>query len=165
MKSKKIALIGVFIALAFIFSYIEAIFPIQIPIPGIKIGLANLVVIVSLYLLGENTAFGLAILRIVLVGFTFGNMSTLIYSLAGGLLSYIVMLFAKRLNLFSCVGVSILGGVFHNIGQIIVAVLIIESSSLFAYLPILFLCGMIAGLIIGILGAAIIKRVSVYFSL
>ncbi|MFV0466180.1 MAG: Gx transporter family protein [Lachnospiraceae bacterium] len=159
MKSKKIATYGMLVALAFILSYIESIIPLPIPVPGIKIGLANLVVITALYLMGPGDALILSLLRVVLVGFTFGNMSTMMFSLAGGLLSWLVMVLAKRSKVFSMTGVSILGGISHNIGQILVAIVVLNTATLVYYLPFLILSGLVTGTVIGILGAIITKRV------
>ncbi len=160
MKTKKIAYLGLLIALAFVFSYIEFLIPVNIGVPGAKLGLANLVVIVALYTLGERDAFLLSVVRIVLVGFTFANMASMIYSLAGGILSYLAMVIAKRTKLLSMTGVSVLGGVFHNVGQIIVAILVLETASLVYYLPVLLIAGITSGVIIGILGAMVTKRMA-----
>lgn len=159
MSTKKISYIGLLTALAFVFSYVEFLFPIGLGIPGAKLGLANLVIIAALYILRERDAFLLSMIRIVLTGFTFGNMTSMMYSLAGGLLSFVVMVIARRSRLFSTTGVSVLGGVFHNIGQIIAAMLILETSSLIYYLPVLIITGSVSGVIIGMLGAAVIKRI------
>lgn len=160
MKSKKIALYGLFIALAFIFSYIESLFPIPFPLPGIKLGLANLVVIIAIYGIGVKEAFVLSMVRILLVGFTFRDPSTLIFSLAGGILSWLAMAVFMKLRLFSIVGVSIIGAIAHNIGQIIVAMLYVNNTSLIYYLPLLLVSGVAGGTLIGILGGIITKRVN-----
>ncbi len=159
MKSNKIASYGLLVALAFILSYIESLFPIPVPIPGIKIGLANLVVITALYSMGTKEALVLAVIRIIMVGFTFGNPSTMIFSLAGGLLSWLMMTLLKRSKLFSQVGVSIVGGISHNIGQIVIAIFVVENINIIYYLPVLLISGVITGALIGILGSMIIKRV------
>ena len=151
MKNKRIAYLGMLIGLAFIFSYIETLIPFTFAVPG----LANIVVIVGLYLLGEKDAFLLSMVRIVLVGFTFGNLSTMLYSLGGGVLSYLVMLIAKKMGVFSMKGVSILGGVFHNVGQIIVAMLVLETTQLIYYLPTLLIAGTVTGFFVGLLGTMI----------
>ena len=137
MKTKRIACLGLFIALAFVLSYVEFLLPLNIGIPGAKVGLANLVVMVALYTLGKKDAALLSFVRVVLVGLTFGNLAMLLYSLAGAILSFLAMLIAKRTKLFSITGVSVLGGVFHNVGQIIVAMLVLETGSLLYYLPFL----------------------------
>ncbi|MHB8131143.1 MAG: Gx transporter family protein [Mobilitalea sp.] len=158
MKSKKIATYGLLVALAFILSYVETLFPLPVPIPGIKIGLANLVVLIALYNMGVKEAFTLSIIRILMVGLSFGNPSTMLFSLAGGLFSWLMMVLFKKSKLFSLVGVSIIGGIAHNIGQIVVSILIVENVNIIYYLPILLITGVIAGMLIGILGAMIVKR-------
>lgn len=158
MNSKKIASYGLFIALAFIFSYIESLVPIPFPVPGIKLGLANLVIIIAIYGIGPKEAFVLSIVRVILVGFTFRDPSTLIFSLAGGVLSWLAMVIFMKLKLFSMIGVSIIGGIAHNIGQIIVAILYVNNPSLIYYLPLLLISGVVSGTLIGILGAIVIKR-------
>jgi heptaprenyl diphosphate synthase len=158
MKSKSIATYGLLIALAFILSYIESLFPLSIAIPGIKLGLANLVVITALYKMGVKEAFVLSIIRIVLVGFTFGNPSTMMFSLVGGFLSWLLMVIFQKTKLFSMIGVSIIGGIAHNIGQIVVAIMVVENIDIIYYLPFLLIFGVIMGALIGILATIIIKR-------
>lgn len=158
MKTKKIAYLGLLIALAFVFSYIEFLIPVNLGVPGAKLGLANLVIIVAMYTLDEKDAFLLSVVRVVLVGFTFANMASMIYSLAGAALSFFVMFIAKRSKMFSITGVSVLGGMFHNVGQIIVAIFVLETSSLIYYLPVLLISGILSGVAIGILGAMVTKR-------
>lgn len=160
MKSKRIAIYGMLIALAFILSYIESMIPIPIPIPGIKIGLANLVVLVALYSMGTKEAFVLSMLRIILVGFTFGNLSTMMFSFAGGILSWFLMALLFKTKKFSVTGISIVGGVSHNVGQILTAMWVVDSSALLYYLPFLLLSGAVMGVIIGMVGSILIKRIS-----
>ena len=159
MNNRKIASYGLFIALAFIFSYIESLIPIPFPVPGIKLGLANLVVIIAIYGIGVKEAMVLSVVRVLLVGFTFRDPSTILFSLAGGLLSWLSMVIFMKLKLFSMIGVSIIGGIAHNVGQIIVAILYVKNTSLIYYLPVLMISGVISGTLIGILGALIIKRI------
>jgi heptaprenyl diphosphate synthase len=159
MSTKKIAQLGLLIALAFVFSYVEFLIPVNLGIPGAKLGLANLVIMVALYTIGERNAFALSMLRILLVGFTFGNMAMMMYSFAGALLSFLVMLLAKKTGKLSVIGVSVLGGVFHNIGQILVAIVVLETKSLIYYLPVLLLAGTISGIAIGVLGGLVTKRI------
>lgn len=159
MKSKKIATYGLLIALAFILSYIEYLVPIPIPVPGIKLGLANLVVITALYSMGVKEAFILSIIRIILVSFTFGNLSMMIFSLVGGFLSWLMMTLFMKTKLFSIVGVSIIGGVFHNIGQIVTSILVVENVNIVYYLPFLLISGIVTGIAIGILGGMIVVRI------
>lgn len=159
MKTKKIAYLGLLIALAFVFSYIEFLIPVNIGVPGAKLGLANLVIIVALYTLNEKDAFVLSMIRIVLVGFTFANLASMLYSLAGGILSFGAMVIAKKTQKLSITGVSVLGGVFHNIGQIIMAIWVVKTASLVYYLPVLMVSGIVAGVAIGVLGGMVTKRI------
>ena len=133
--AKKTALLGMLVALAFVLSYIETLIPINLGIPGAKLGLANLVVMVALYTLGTKEAFALSMVRILLTGLTFSSMAAMLYSFAGGLLSFAVMYLAKRSKLFSAAGVSVLGGISHNAGQIFVAMWVLDTATLIYYLP------------------------------
>ena len=155
--TERIARIALLIALAMIFSYVEAIIPLPVGIPGVKIGLANLAVVVALYLLGPREAFFISLLRILLTGFLFGSGSSILYSLAGGMLSFVTMLLLKHFG-FSTLTVSVAGGLFHNVGQLIVACLVLESAQLFWYLPALMLAGFLAGTLIGLLSWQVIIR-------
>ncbi len=161
MSSKKTATFGVLVALAFIFSYVESTIPFNFTVPGMKLGFANIIVLVTLYLLGSKEAFVISMIRIILVGFTFGNLNTMMYSLAGGLLSFAVMALAKRFDGFSIWGVSVLGAIFHNVGQVAVAMLVLQTSALIGYLPFLLVFGIISGVVIGIVGAELTKRLRV----
>ena len=126
MKNK-IAYWGVFLALALVCSYVETLIPISFGIPGVKLGLTNIVVILMMYSVGEKDALLVSVLRIILAGFLFGNAFSIIYSLAGGMLSYIVMLLLKKTNKFKILSVSVSGGISHNIGQLIIAARIVEN--------------------------------------
>lgn len=156
--TKKIAKMGMLVAVAFVLSYIEAMLPLNLGVPGIKAGLSNIVTVFSLYYFSSGMALGIAITRIVLCGLTFGSMSGLLYSLAGGILSFIVMVILKKTGRFSVYGVSVAGGVFHNIGQILVAVAVLQNKMVAYYLPFLLVAGVIAGVVVGILAAVLIKR-------
>lgn len=158
--TEKVAKNGMMIALAFIFSYIEVIIPFQLGIPGIKLGIANLVVVAALYLLNEKQAASISLIRIVLVGFTFGNLTSMFYSMAGGILSLIAMIAGKRSKKFTVIGVSVLGGFFHNVGQIVIAGLMVETARVGYYFPILAFAGIGTGIIIGFLGRTIIQSVN-----
>ncbi|MCM1105803.1 MAG: Gx transporter family protein [Blautia sp.] len=158
-RSKRIAKIGMYIAVAMICSYIETLVPVSFGIPGIKLGLANLVVLLTLYTMGAKEALLVSVLRIVLTGFLFGNMFSILYSLAGGLLSFLVMWLLKRGGKLSCVSVSVAGGISHNIGQLLVAALIVENYHIFYYAPALLIAGLLTGLVTGILSQEIIARV------
>lgn len=159
-KSKRVSLLAIFVALAMIFSYIEAIIPIPIAIPGVKLGLANLVVLAPLYVFGSIEALIISVVRILLVGFTFGNLFTMLYSFAGGMLSLFVMIGVKKIKGFSVVGVSICGGVTHNIGQLIVASIVLGTSKIIFYVPVLVISGAITGFLIGLLAKSIINRLN-----
>lgn len=154
---KRVAYSSMLIALSMIFSYIELLIPISVGIPGVKLGLANLVVITGLYYLPATQVIIIGITRIVLSGFLFGSMSGILYSLAGGIFSFIVMLLLYKTKKLSIVGVSMSGGVCHNIGQILVAALVVENSAVLYYLPILLITGLVAGMVIGIIGRQVSK--------
>lgn len=158
-KGKNVALFGMMVALAFTFSYLESLIPFNFGIPGVKLGLANLVVVVALYTMKPTEAFFIAVIRIFLAGLTFGNAYSIAYSLCGGVLSFVVMLLAKRTKL-SIIGVSMLGGICHNIGQIIVAAIIMDTVRIAYYLPVLLVAGMLTGLLIGVITKLIVDRIS-----
>jgi heptaprenyl diphosphate synthase len=162
---KSVANFGVLSALAFIFSYIEVLIPFNFGIPGVKLGLANIVIVVALYLMGIKKALLLSVIRIILVGFTFGNLYSLLYSLAGGVLSFAVMVIGKKMKCFSIIGISVLGGTFHNIGQIIVAAYVVKTIGLAFYIPILVIAGVATGIIIGTLANILVKRIKIMTSL
>ena len=155
---EKIAYFGVFTALALIFSYVESLVPIHIGIPGVKLGLANLVIVIALYKMKIHEAYLLSVLRIILSGFIFANMFSILYSLAGGIISLTVMSMLKSSNKFSVIGISISGGVFHNIGQLIMAAIVLESLSITYYLPMLLISGLVTGFLIGIISNEMLKR-------
>ena len=147
------------IALAMIFSYVETMLPINFGIPGVKLGLANLVIVAAIYLFGGKQAFLISIVRIFLSGFMFGNLASIMYSLAGGLLSLAVMLLLKKTDKLSILAVSVMGGICHNIGQLIVAMLVVENLKLIFYVPVLLISGFLTGLLIGIVCRVILPAV------
>ncbi len=158
MKTAKVARYGLLIALAFIFSYIESVIAVPVPVPGIKLGLANVAVVTALYRMGGGSAVLVSVIRVVLSGLTFGNPAMMLYSLAGCSLSLVAMAALKKTGRFGLLGVSVAGGVMHNVGQFIVAAFALETSALLYYLPILLVSGCIAGIVIGIAGAEAVKR-------
>ena len=159
-KSKTTALLGVCVALAMVLAYIEVIIPpIFSAIPGIKMGLPNIIIVFLLYRRGPIFAAIVSFLRIVLVSLLFSNFVALMYSLAGGILSLIIMIILRKLHFLSSVGVSVAGGVTHNIGQILMAMLLLETAELGYYLAVLTVTGTISGILIGLCGASLIKRV------
>ena len=159
-RAKKVALYGILIALAMVMSFIESLIPIPMPVPGIKLGLANLVTITGLYLVGIPGTICVTIMRVVLVGLTFGNPYSMIYGLSGSILSLFVMAAARKYNWFSQVGISILGGVLHNIGQVTFAAFIVQTAGVYVYLPTLLIAGSIAGAVIGIIGGIVTDRLT-----
>lgn len=159
VSAKKTAFYGLFLALALVAGYVERLLPINLGIPGVKLGLANAVTMVLLYTVGIREAAGISVIRILLTGMLFGNGFAMVYSGAGAVCSLGIMLLLKRTNKFSCVGISVAGGVFHNLGQIIVAALVLETQALLYYLPVLILSGLAAGIIIGILSGIVIRRI------
>ncbi len=159
-KTKTTAFLGVCVAVALALAYIEVILPPIFPaIPGIKIGLPNIIIIFLLYKKGPVSAISVSILRILLQCLLFGNTISLAYSLAGGFLSLLVMIILRKINVFSTVGVSVSGGVSHNVGQILMAMLLLETTELFYYLAILTVTGTIAGILIGLCGSLLVKNI------
>ncbi len=159
ISAKTIALMAMMTALALVFSYVESMIPINFGIPGVKLGLANLAIVAALYLMGPKQALVVSVIRIILSGFLFGNMAAIIYSLAGGLLSLAVMVLIKKWNKVSVVTVSVIGGICHNIGQLIVAILVVESIKIAFYFPVLLVAGFLTGLLIGVVSKLIIPRI------
>ena len=153
-RTQKTALRGMLIAVAFVLSWLEAQLPPLAMVPGVKLGLTNLVVLVAIYRLSTMDALVINGIRILLVAFTFGNMFSLLYSFAGGMLSTIVM----RSGRFRLPVVSVAGGIVHNIGQILVAMVVLESTGVAYYLGVLWFSGMIAGAVVGMIGAGVVKR-------
>ena len=159
MNQKKIAYMGLFAAIAIIFGYVESLIPFFAGIPGIKLGLANLAVLFILEKYTWKEAVLVSMVRILVIGFMFGNMFSILYSMAGAALSLTVMTFMKKTSGFSLLGISVAGGVSHNIGQLIVAALIVENKSLLYYAPVLIISGVITGVLIGILTGEVTKRI------
>lgn len=149
---------GLFVALALVCSYVEVLVPIPIGIPGVKLGLANLVTVIALYIFGTREALCISVLRIVLSGFMFGNAFSILYSLAGGMLSFLAMWICKKTDLLNVISVSITGGLAHNIAQLAVAALIVSNYKIFYYIPVLLAAGLLTGLVIGILSQELIIR-------
>lgn len=150
---------GVFLALALICSYVESLIPISFGIPGVKLGLTNIVVVLMLYCIGAKEALAVSVCRIMLAGFLFGNLFSILYSLAGGLLSFLIMWAVKRTGKLGILPVSVCGGIFHNIGQLAVAALVVENYNVFYYLPVLLLAGAATGLAIGVVAQELIIRI------
>ena len=158
METRKIARMGLLVALSMILSYVESLIPAFVAVPGVKVGLANIVVIFALYTLGPIEALIVSLLRVILSSFLFGSVLSLLYSLSGALLSLSGMILMKKLKIFSTTVISVTGGVLHNVGQILVACLVLETDVLLYYLPVLILSGVITGAVIGIIASLVIKR-------
>ena len=156
---RNVAYMGIFLALALLCSYIETLIPINFGIPGIKLGLTNIVIVIMLYCIGAKESILVSIMRVLLAGFMFGNAFSIIYSLAGGLLSFLVMFLIMKLPKLHCITVSTVGGIFHNIGQIAVAAIVVENINIFYYIPVLIVAGAVTGLLIGILLQEMILRI------
>jgi heptaprenyl diphosphate synthase len=158
MKTKKVAMLGLCIALAMIMSYIEVLVPLSFAVPGIKMGLANIVIIFVLYKIGTKEAILVSLIRVILVSLLFSNVMAMAYSIAGAVLSLSVMWLLKKTDRFSFVGVSIAGGIMHNVGQIIMAVILLGTEQIALYLPVLIITGTITGVVIGIVSGLVINR-------
>ncbi|MBO7179877.1 MAG: Gx transporter family protein [Clostridia bacterium] len=158
-KTKKIALLGVLTSVALVLSYLEAMLPpISTAVPGIKMGLPNIIIIFLLYKFGLKEAVSVSIIRVFIVSLLFGNVMTLAYSIAGAVLSLGLMTLFKKLNFFSAIGVSIIGGISHNLGQILVAIFLFDTIQIGYYMIILSITGTIAGVVIGIISSILVKK-------
>ena len=158
MNTSKMAKYGLLVALAMILSYVESLVPAFFAIPGMKLGLTNVVVLYALYAMDDKSAILINILRIILVGFMFGNGASILYSLAGGILSGVIMMLFKRFLPLRIVTVSVAGGIAHNLGQILVAMLMLQTKSIAWYLIILWFSGIGAGIVVGIISSEIVRR-------
>lgn len=159
MKTRKTAVYGLLVALAMILSYVESLLPLSFAVPGVKMGLPNILVLFALYKMGFRDACIISLVRVLLSSILFGNVFSLVYSAAGAVLSLGVMYLMRRCGKFSTAGVSVAGGVAHNVGQIIVAIFVLETGGLIYYLPALCVSGIGAGLLVGLVSALLIKRV------
>ena len=159
-SSRMTALCGIFIALAMVLSYLESLVPISFAIPGIKLGLANIVTIIALVKLGLKPALIISVGRVLLSGLLFGNPATIMYSMAGALLSVAVMFIVRKTKLLAITGTSVCGAVAHNLGQLIVAAIVIENTKIFYYMAALSVSAIIAGILIGLLAGIIIKNIT-----
>lgn len=159
-KNKTVAFLGMCTSLALILAYVEILIgPVFPSIPGIKMGLPNIVIIFLLYRKGRLSAIGVSLLRIVLVSMLFGNTMSFLYSLSGALLSILVMIVLKKLDILSTVGVSVAGGVTHNLGQVLTAMFLLETSELAYYMVVLTVTGTLAGIFVGICGSLLVKKI------
>lgn len=148
--SKKVAFYGVFAALAILMGYVESLFPPPVPVQGVKLGFANVIVLIALYFMGAKAALGINVIRVVISALLFSGFSGFLYSIAGAGVSFIIMVLAKKIKSSGIIGVSVLGGVAHNIAQIGVAAAVLNTPGLFYYLPVLIISGVVMGVITGI---------------
>lgn len=155
-NTSRVAFLGLMTAVALILSYVESLFPFNFGVPGIKLGLPNLTTVILLYVCGPVSALSVNLVRVLLSGLLFGNLSMIIYSLAGAAISFVFMLTAFKINKFSVAGISLIGGVFHNIGQCIVACLVVSNYRIGVYLPFLLIAGALTGVLIGYISKLII---------
>lgn len=157
-KTKRLVLLAMLTAVAMILSYVESLLP-SVGIPGVKMGLANITVIFALFRFGWKEAAALSLVRVVLVSLLFGSVGAMLYSLAGAVLSLAVMALLRRIDRFSTVGISVAGGVAHNAGQILMAMLILQTKQLLGYLPVLAFSGIAGGVLTGLAAALLIRRI------
>ena len=146
-------------SLALIFSYIEFLIPFNFGAPGIKLGLANIVIVVCIYKMPAKFGLAINVARICLAALLFGNVFSAVYALAGGLVSLGIMLLLKKTNLFSVIGVSMAGGAAHNMAQMLAAMLLMQTKGILAYGPVLLLCGMATGIINGLITTLVLKAI------
>ena len=157
-KTKRLVLLAMLTPVAMILSYVESLLP-QVRIPGVKMGLANIAVIFALFRFGWKEAAALSLVRVLLVSLLFGSVGAMLYSLAGAVLSLAVMALLRRIDRFSTVGISVAGGVAHNAGQILMAMLILQTKQLLGYLPVLAVSGIAGGVLTGLAAALLIRRI------
>lgn len=157
---KKLSLLSLLTAAAMILSYVEAVLPpVFASVPGIKMGLPNIIVIFILYRMGAVSAIAVSFVRIFLTALLFGSPMSFIYSLAGAVFSLAVMMILKKADFLSAIGVSVAGGVFHNLGQILMAMLLLETAAIGYYMIVLAVTGTVAGIFVGLCGAFLMQRI------
>ena len=159
-QARKIAFLGLCTAVAMVFAWVESLLPpVVAAVPGIKLGLPNIAIIFILYRFGWKEAAAVSLTRIIAVSLLFGNPMTMAYSLAGGFLSLTVMAVLRKWNILSIVGVSVAGGVLHNVGQILMAMLLLDTAELGYYMIVLAVTGTVSGVFIGLCGGFAVKRI------
>ena len=159
---KKLCIIAISVSLSMVLSFLESLIPPLVAVPGVKVGIANTVSLFVLCSLGAPSALLVSLVRVSLSSLLFGSFVSFIYSLFGALLSLAVMTLFKKLGVFSMVGISVIGGVFHNIGQITAAILVMKSAAIIVYLPPLLISGVVAGVIVGILSGLVLQKIKPY---
>lgn len=158
MKAKKIAYLGLLTALAMILSFVESQIPALVAIPGIKVGLPNIAIVFILYKIGAKQAVAVSFVRVFLVSLLFGNLQIMTFSMAGAFLSMLGMILLKKTEWFSVITVSIVGGILHNVGQIIAACIWTQTAEVVLYLPVLLISGLLTGGLIGLAAGLMVKR-------
>lgn len=158
LSNKKLAFSGLMVACGLVMGYLEFLIPLPIGIPGVKIGLSNIITLLTLYLMGPSISIIILLLRIILSGLLFGNAFGILYSLFGAVFAFASMYFCHKISKLSIVGVSVAGGVMHNIGQLILACFIVNQIKLSFYLPVLLLSGLLCGILVGIISGIVINR-------
>lgn len=156
--TNRVVRLGLILSLALLVSYIESLVPVSLGIPGIKLGLANSVLLCMLYKEDIKGAGCIMVLRVILIGFMFGNLISIVYSLSGAMLSFLAMIVLKKIGGFSVLGVSMAGGVSHNVGQLLMAGILLQTKALLYYCPVLFVSGLIMGFLVGLISKEIQKR-------
>jgi len=159
VNTKKLTTLAVTVTVAMALSFIESRIPALVSIPGVKAGLANIAVVFALYKLGAKEAVIVSVLRVFLVSLLFGSAVSLAYSIAGAILSLLIMIILKKIGIFTEVAVSVVGGIMHNIGQIFVAFLLLETEVVFYYLPFLLISGIAAGVAVGIVSSLLVRKI------
>ena len=157
--TKRLTLLSVLVAVAMILSYVESLVPAFVAVPGVKMGLSNIATVFALYTLGPVAAISVSLVRVCLSALLFGNAASLIYSLFGAAFALLAMILLKRLSLFSAMGVSVAGGVFHNVGQILMAMWLLGTAELGYYLIVLAITGTVSGVFVGLCGGMAVKRI------
>lgn len=158
MRTDRLAKMGLLLALGMILSYVEALFPIAPSMPGVKIGLANMLVVLLLYSYGWKYGMLYQLSRIFLTAMLFGSLFGCVYSLAGAALSMAVMIGLKKTDFLDMAGISMAGGIAHNIGQLIIAYFIVQNTAIGWYIPVLLLTGALSGYVIGFISEILLKR-------
>ena len=162
MNTRKLATLSMAVALAMILSFVESQIPPLVAVPGVKLGLSNIVTLALLYMFSWREAGGVSLIRVLLSSLLFGNSVSLIYSASGAILSLLSMILAKRFFPFGKIGVSVIGAVMHNTGQIIAACIVMDSTAIAVYIAPLVISGTLAGVAVGILAGIIVSRVEKY---
>lgn len=162
LDTKRLVTLSALIAVAMILSYIESMIPAFVAVPGVKVGLSNIATVFALYALGWPYAIIVSVIRVLLSALLFGNAVSLIYSLSGAALALLSMILLKKLDKLSSVGISVVGGVCHNIGQVIAACLVMETAAISLYIIPLTISGTIAGIVIGLVAGNLVERVKKY---